>query len=103
MLKTHVDVLEDFADDIAVKLTVLAEKHNFLLFEDSKFVDIGETVRRQYLRRAAWAHMVTAAPVLAGDGLIKGLKEGAKDLSDKGVSRVVNTIGFLEYCLMTWR
>ncbi|KAG0728404.1 Uridine 5'-monophosphate synthase [Chionoecetes opilio] len=80
LLKTHVDILEDFTPDTVDKLKTLAEKHNFLLFEDRKFGDIGSTVARQYggglYATAEWAHLVTAHG-LPGDGVIKGLMSAA--------------------------
>uniref|UniRef100_A0A0P4VW22 Uridine 5'-monophosphate synthase n=1 Tax=Scylla olivacea TaxID=85551 RepID=A0A0P4VW22_SCYOL len=80
LLKTHVDILQDFSQDTIDKLKALAEKHNFLLFEDRKFGDIGNTVAQQYgggsHNIVEWAHLVTAHG-LPGDGIIKGLMSAA--------------------------
>ncbi|XP_018024815.1 uridine 5'-monophosphate synthase [Hyalella azteca] len=84
LLKTHVDTLPDFSDSVAQQLRSVAQQHNFLLFEDSKFVDIGATVARQWERRGAWADIVTVVPI-AGDGLLTAIAQAALDNSKKGV------------------
>lgn len=77
MLKTHIDTLSDFDADTLLQLTALATKHNFSLFEDRKFADIGHTVATQYAAGvyniAQWAH-VTNAHIVPGSGIVEGLR-----------------------------
>jgi len=39
--QTHIDIVSDFDMDLVEQLQKLAEKHDFLIWEDRKFADIG--------------------------------------------------------------
>ncbi|MGB1207205.1 MAG: orotidine-5'-phosphate decarboxylase [Chitinophagales bacterium] len=78
MLKLHADIYGDFNAETVAKLQTLAQKHDFLLFEDSKFADIGNTVKKQFTSKlmniAAWADVVTVH-VVAGEASVTSLKD----------------------------
>ncbi|MDY6915723.1 MAG: orotidine-5'-phosphate decarboxylase [Candidatus Cloacimonadota bacterium] len=78
MLKTHIDMLKDFDENFISKLQEYASKYNFLIFEDRKFADIGNTVRKQYrsgiYNISSWAEYVTVH-LVAGAGTLTGLFE----------------------------
>jgi len=79
MLKTHVDIIDDYDETFVPRLQQYASRQNFLIFEDRKFADIGNTVRHQFrngvYKIADWAEYVTVHMV-AGEMILKGLFEG---------------------------
>lgn len=86
VLKTHVDIIDDFSDDFVRSLSALAEKHKFIILEDRKFADIGNTVSLQYssgiFKISSWAHLVTVHS-LTGPSILKGLKNALINSSEK--------------------
>jgi uridine monophosphate synthetase len=87
MLKTHTDNLSDFDMTVITSLKAIADKHNFLLFEDRKFADIGHIAMQQFTSKpfaiADWADIVTVH-VVAGASSIEALKATGK-LENKGM------------------
>lgn len=59
------------------ELKHLADKYNFLIFEDRKFADIGHTVKLQYgggiYRISEWAHLINCHPV-TGVAVVEALQ-----------------------------
>lgn len=78
LVKTHIDIVEGFDASFIDALLELKEKHNFLIFEDRKFADIGNTVKMQYSagvhKIADWSDITNAHPV-PGPGVIEGLRD----------------------------
>ncbi|KAF9514153.1 hypothetical protein BS47DRAFT_1343495 [Hydnum rufescens UP504] len=74
--QTHIDIVEDFDQDLIDQLVALSQKHDFLIFEDRKFADIGNTVILQYSRGvhriSSWSH-ITNAHLVPGPSIISGL------------------------------
>ena len=92
-IKTHIDILEDYDPSVVQELQALSKRHEFLIFEDRKFADIGKvpqnrwslicvelgrgnTVALQYssgiYKIASWAH-ITNAHAVPGPSIISGL------------------------------
>ena len=90
-LKTHIDIVNDFDADLIEQLQATAKKHNFLLFEDRKFSDIGNTVKHQFVSKhyniPQWADLVTVH-LTAGASLVDALADSGK-LDDTALIAIV--------------
>lgn len=88
ILKTHIDIVDDFNEAFVKSLRGLATKHNFMIMEDRKFADIGNTVTLQFTKGifkiSEWADLVTAHS-LPGEGILKALKEASENKKPLGV------------------
>ncbi len=91
VFKTHVDIWKNFSPDIIKKLIAISKKHNFIIFEDRKFADIGNTVSMQYsggmYKIADWAHIVNVH-LVPGPAIIDSIWNVAKEKKD-GIERGV--------------
>ncbi|GME88455.1 hypothetical protein B5S28_g1067 [[Candida] boidinii] len=87
LVKTHIDIVSDFSyEGTIVPLLALAKKYNFMIFEDRKFADIGNTVKSQYkggvYQIAKWSD-ITNAHGVTGSGIVTGLKQAAEEVTDE--------------------
>lgn len=77
ILKTHIDILEDYDSSVNKKLLQLKEKYNFLILEDRKFSDIGKTFYRQlygFYNIAEYADIITIHGICA-EGMLSYAKK----------------------------
>lgn len=76
--KVHIDIVSDFNSEFIIALKALATQHNFMLIEDRKFADIGNTQLLQISKGvhqiSSWAHFVTIH-VIAGEASLKAIEE----------------------------
>jgi uridine monophosphate synthetase len=84
VLKTHYDLINNWNYNpdhgTGAKLAQLARRHGFLIFEDRKFGDIGNTAQLQYTEGTAkiieWSH-ITNVNMIPGKAAVDALAEAA--------------------------
>jgi uridine monophosphate synthetase len=105
--KIHYDFYNDLDESLKTSLIELSIKHDFLIMEDRKFVDISHTVILQYKKFANWVDLITVMGNVS-DEVVKSLSgvlivanmsnhsfdstENAKNLAIANSDRVVGFI-----------
>tara|TARA_Y100001970_G_scaffold7364_1_gene8425 strand:+ start:5778 stop:7196 length:1419 start_codon:yes stop_codon:yes gene_type:complete len=88
ILKTHINIIDDFDKDFILEILKLQETYGFYILEDSKFSDIGNTFKKQLTggvyKINSWANSITAHSI-AGKTLINVYKDINKNKNDKGI------------------
>lgn len=81
-VKLHVDIIEDFTKDFIVELKELAYWNEFMVIEDRKFADIGNTQLMQIsggiYRISDWADFITIH-LIGGESTFKAYREWESD------------------------
>ncbi len=89
VVKTHIDIIDNFSAAMITSLEELAAKHDFFIMEDRKYVDIGNTTYYQYRgglhRVASWAHLVTSVPASGAD-IVEALAKAASEQAQIGTT-----------------
>lgn len=84
MVKIHADIIEDFDQDFVHQLTKMADIYNFMIMEDRKFADIGNTVKNQYMKGLhqimEWADFVTVHSIM-GQGTLDAIREAINEIN----------------------
>lgn len=82
LFKTHADIVADWDTGTGPALADIARRYQFMIFEDRKFADIGNTVVNQVTGGVhaitTWADIVNAHSV-PGPGVIKGLRQALEN------------------------
>src|SRR5687767_1621837 len=99
VLKTHHDMVSgwDFHPQTGTgaKLAALSRKHGFLIFEDRKFGDIGNTVEMQYVGGSAriieWAH-ITNVNMVPGKASVTSLANAARKWRERYPYEVMTSV-----------
>lgn len=107
--KIHYDIinLKNYTGNFVNDLIECSIKHNFLIMEDRKFVDISYIVEKQYTKFCNWIDLVTvhgsvASEVVAklsGVLLVANMSNNNYDLTDKAIEIATenpnNMVGFI--------
>ena len=85
ILKTHINIVEEFDNKFISDIKKIQEKYNFYILEDGKFSDIGITFKKQLTKGVYkinnWANSITAHSI-AGKTLIDVYKSVNSNLID---------------------
>ncbi|BET01434.1 uridine 5'-monophosphate synthase [Nesidiocoris tenuis] len=84
VVKTHYDYIKDWKPSCQDELTKLAAAHNFIVLEDRKLGDIGNTIMGQFETLTSWADGLTMHSICGGDSL-KAVREAKVDSRPHGV------------------
>lgn len=87
ILKTHIDIVENIDIEFLDNLKLLSQQYNFLIFEDRKFCDIGNTFVSQYTNKLfrinEWADIISIH-CIAGPGILESFAK-LSNISNKGI------------------
>ena len=105
--KIHYDFYDDKDETLKKNIIEMSIKHDFLILEDRKFVDISYTVSKQYKKFSKWVDMITVMSDvdnkvienLSGVLLVANMSnksynntEKAVELSEKNADRIIGFI-----------